>query len=64
MHLLTTAPGLREPPRPFTMDPALNRASIRAIAALGPRVVGFGHGPVLRDDAAARLAAVAAALPA
>jgi glyoxylase-like metal-dependent hydrolase (beta-lactamase superfamily II) len=64
MHLLTTAPGLREPPRPFTTDPARNRDSIRAIAALQPRVVGFGHGPVLRDDAAARLAAVAAALPA
>ena len=63
MHLVTTAPGLREPPRPFTMDPALNRQSIRRIAALEPRVVGFGHGPVLRDDAAARLAAVAAALP-
>ena len=33
MHLLTTAPGLREPPRPFTTDPALNRRSIRRIAA-------------------------------
>jgi hydroxyacylglutathione hydrolase len=64
MHLVTTAPGLREPPRPFTMDPAMNRRSIRRIAALEPRVVGFGHGPLLRDDAAAKLAAVAAALPA
>jgi glyoxylase-like metal-dependent hydrolase (beta-lactamase superfamily II) len=64
MHLITTAPGLREPPRPFTTDPALNRRSIRRIAALEPRVVGFGHGPVLREDAAAKLAAVAAALPA
>jgi glyoxylase-like metal-dependent hydrolase (beta-lactamase superfamily II) len=62
MHLLTTAPGLREPPRPFTMDPSKNRESIRRIAALEPRVVGFGHGPVLRDDAATRLHAVAAGL--
>jgi glyoxylase-like metal-dependent hydrolase (beta-lactamase superfamily II) len=64
MHLVTTAPGLRQPPRPFTMDPVVNRRSIRKIAALEPRVVGFGHGPVLREDAAAKLAAVAAALPA
>jgi hydroxyacylglutathione hydrolase len=64
MHLITTAPGLREPPRPFTTDPAHNRASIRRIAALEPRIAAFGHGPVLRDDAAARLAAVAAQLPA
>lgn len=62
MHLITTAAGLREPPRPFTMDPAVNRTSITKLAALEPRVVGFGHGPVLREDAAARLAAVAAAL--
>jgi hydroxyacylglutathione hydrolase len=60
MHLITTAPGLREPPRPFTMDPARNRESIAKVAALEPRVVGFGHGPVLREDAAARLHAVAA----
>jgi hydroxyacylglutathione hydrolase len=62
MHLVTTAPGLREPPRPFTHDPERNRASIRRIAGLGPRTVGFGHGPVLHD-AAPKLAAVAAALP-
>jgi len=62
MHLLTTAPGLREPPKPFTMSPAVNRESIRKIAALEPRTVGFGHGPVLREDAATRLRAVAAAL--
>jgi hydroxyacylglutathione hydrolase len=64
LNLLTTAPGLREPPRPFTTDPALNRASIRRIAALEPRIAAFGHGPVLREDAAGKLAAVAAALPA
>jgi glyoxylase-like metal-dependent hydrolase (beta-lactamase superfamily II) len=64
LHPLTTAPGLREPIANVTSDPALNRASIRRIAALEPRVVGFGHGPVLRDGAAAKLAAVAARLPA
>jgi hydroxyacylglutathione hydrolase len=63
MHLLTTRPGLHEPPRPFTSDPERNRASIRRIAELGPRVVGFGHGPVLQD-AAGRLQAFAAELPA
>jgi hydroxyacylglutathione hydrolase len=61
MHLLTTAPGLREPPRPFTTDPARNRQSIRRIAALEPRTAGFGHGPVVHD-AAPRLAAAAAGL--
>jgi hydroxyacylglutathione hydrolase len=62
MHLITTAAGLREPPRPFTMNPAVNRESIKKIAALEPLTVGFGHGPVLREDAATRLRAVAAAL--
>jgi glyoxylase-like metal-dependent hydrolase (beta-lactamase superfamily II) len=62
MHLLTTRPGLHEPPRPFTMDPERNRASIRRIAGLEPRTVGFGHGPVLHD-AASKLRAFAATLP-
>ena len=33
----------------FTRDPEANRASIRRIAALRPRLACFGHGPVLRD---------------
>jgi glyoxylase-like metal-dependent hydrolase (beta-lactamase superfamily II) len=49
MDMLTTLPGLHEPPALFTHDIAQNRQSIRKIAALKPRVVGFGHGPVLRD---------------
>ncbi len=49
MNLLTTAPGLREPPRFFTPDPARNRESARKLAALGPALVCFGHGPPLRD---------------
>lgn len=49
MDLLTTWPGVHEPLPIFTKDPKLNRASIRRIAALRPRVVGVGHGPALRD---------------
>jgi glyoxylase-like metal-dependent hydrolase (beta-lactamase superfamily II) len=55
MHLLTTIPGLHQPPDLFTPDPAENRRSERRLAALEPATVGFGHGPVLRDDAAGRL---------
>jgi hydroxyacylglutathione hydrolase len=33
----------------FTRDPEANRAGIRRIAALRPRLTCFGHGPVLRD---------------
>jgi glyoxylase-like metal-dependent hydrolase (beta-lactamase superfamily II) len=62
MHLLTTRPGLHEPPRFFTSDPERNRASIRRITTLEPRVVGFGHGPVLHE-AAQKLQAFAATLP-
>jgi glyoxylase-like metal-dependent hydrolase (beta-lactamase superfamily II) len=49
MNLLTTFPGLHEPPRFFTPDPALNRASARKLAALEPALVCFGHGPPWRD---------------
>jgi hydroxyacylglutathione hydrolase len=52
MHLATTIPGLRQPPRLFTVSPELNRQSERKLAALDPKTVGFGHGPVLRDAAA------------
>jgi len=55
MHVLTTAPGLRQPPGPFTVDPAQNRESERKLAALAPSVVGFGHGPVLAREAGERL---------
>jgi glyoxylase-like metal-dependent hydrolase (beta-lactamase superfamily II) len=64
MHLLTTVPGLRQPPGAFTPDPAQNRASERKLAALEPSVVGFGHGPVLSDDAAGQLRRFVDALPA
>jgi len=52
MHLLTTVPGLREPPRIFTRDPQRNRDSARRLAALEAELALFGHGPPLRDPAA------------
>ena len=61
MNLVTTVVGLRLPPDVLTIDPERNRASARKAAALEPAVVGFGHGPVLRD-AAPKLAAFVAAM--
>jgi glyoxylase-like metal-dependent hydrolase (beta-lactamase superfamily II) len=48
-HPITQKVGLIEPLTRFTLDPARNRQSIRAVAALEPRLVCFGHGPPLRD---------------
>lgn len=48
-NVFTGWPGLREPPRPFTLDPALNRSSARRLAELRPEVVGCGHGRILRS---------------
>jgi glyoxylase-like metal-dependent hydrolase (beta-lactamase superfamily II) len=63
MHILTTAPGLRQPPGPFTVDPVLNRRSERRVAELEPAVAAFGHGPVIEGDAAARIARFVSLLP-
>jgi glyoxylase-like metal-dependent hydrolase (beta-lactamase superfamily II) len=63
MNLLTTAPGLRQPPGPFTVDPPLNRRSERRVAELEPAVAGFGHGPVIEDDTAGQIARFVATLP-
>ena len=52
MHVLTTLPGLHEPPRILTRDPWRNRESARRLAALEPELALFGHGPPLRDPAA------------
>jgi hydroxyacylglutathione hydrolase len=54
LHLSTLRPGLREPPRILTIDPARNRESARRLAALYPELVLFGHGPPLRDPAKLR----------
>jgi hydroxyacylglutathione hydrolase len=49
LNVLTGVPGLHEPPRVFTPDPARNRASARRLAPLAPALVCFGHGPPLTD---------------
>ncbi len=58
---VTLLPGLTEPLRGATMDPALNRRSARRVADLAPAVVCFGHGAPLRDPA--RLKAFVEKLP-
>ena len=63
MNLLTTVPGLHQPPGPFTFNPKLNRDSERRLADLRPSVVGFGHGPVIDSDAATKLNDFVADLP-
>jgi glyoxylase-like metal-dependent hydrolase (beta-lactamase superfamily II) len=60
-HPITGRPGLHEPPQRFTLDVARNRASIRRVAALRPRLMVFGHGAPHRDPDA--LERFAAALP-
>ena len=62
MNIVTGRRGLYEPKRLFTPDPERNRESIRRVAALGPELACFGHGPPLRDPGA--LAEFAAGLPA
>jgi glyoxylase-like metal-dependent hydrolase (beta-lactamase superfamily II) len=49
IHLITGRVGLLEPPRLFSVDPALNRDSARRLLKLRPSLVCFGHGPPLRD---------------
>ena len=49
MNLLTSIPGLHQPPNAFTNDPAQNRESARRLGALEPALVCFGHGPPTRD---------------
>ncbi|MBI3235952.1 MAG: MBL fold metallo-hydrolase [Bacteroidetes bacterium] len=49
MNLVTTIVGLNQPPNLFTTDKKKNRASIKKIAALKPKILCFGHGPVLFD---------------
>jgi hydroxyacylglutathione hydrolase len=48
MNLITGVPGLHEPPKLFTVDPELNRRSIRKLAELHPETICFGHGPAVR----------------
>lgn len=51
--------GLRLPFDAFTTDMKLARASVAKVAQLQPRVVCFGHGPVMMEDAPAKISAFA-----
>ncbi|MDQ6607308.1 MAG: MBL fold metallo-hydrolase [Actinomycetota bacterium] len=46
---ITGLPGLHQPKRCFTPDPAGNRESMRRLAALEPALACFGHGRPLRN---------------
>jgi glyoxylase-like metal-dependent hydrolase (beta-lactamase superfamily II) len=48
-------PNMRLPFRGFTVDMAENIRSVQRLAALGPEVICFGHGPALTSGAAERL---------
>ncbi|GAA3763805.1 MBL fold metallo-hydrolase [Flavobacterium ginsengiterrae] len=50
MNLLTTKVGLHEPPNLFTADKKTNRKSILKLASLKPKILCFGHGPVLFNN--------------
>lgn len=51
MNLLTMRPQVVEPPDAFSLDPELNRRSIRKLADLEPTLLCAGHGPPSRDRA-------------
>lgn len=58
MNLVTTRPGIQEPPDAFSLDPARNRESIKLLASLEPSLICAGHGPPSRDlEGLKRLAA-------
>jgi glyoxylase-like metal-dependent hydrolase (beta-lactamase superfamily II) len=50
MNLLTTAVGLHLPPNLFTKDHDENIKSLKKLASLHPKILCFGHGPVLIND--------------
>jgi len=47
MNLLTTIKGINEPPKIFTSDAKQSRESLIKLCALKPKIICFGHGPVL-----------------
>lgn len=49
MNLVTTIVGLNQPPNLFTTDKKMNMESIKKIYALKPKIICFGHGPILYD---------------
>jgi glyoxylase-like metal-dependent hydrolase (beta-lactamase superfamily II) len=44
IHFLSGRPGLKEPPKFFSVDRRENRRSMRILADLRPRLTCFGHG--------------------
>ena len=50
MNLITTFVGLNHPPDLFTSDIKINKVSIKKIYDLKPKILCFGHGPVLYDN--------------
>lgn len=50
MHLLTTRTGLHLPPNIFTSNQRENIQSLVKLAKLHPRIICFGHGPVLDNQ--------------
>lgn len=63
MNLLTTKPGLHQPPGVLTPDAERNRQSERRLAELEPQILLAGHGPPVRNAAGA-LRTFVAGLPA
>jgi glyoxylase-like metal-dependent hydrolase (beta-lactamase superfamily II) len=49
MNLLTTIKGLHLPPNLFTSDKQENINSLIKLSALNPKIICFGHGPVLNN---------------
>jgi glyoxylase-like metal-dependent hydrolase (beta-lactamase superfamily II) len=50
MNLITTLKGLHQPPNLFTTNQEQNRESIKKILQLKPKVLCFGHGPILINN--------------
>jgi glyoxylase-like metal-dependent hydrolase (beta-lactamase superfamily II) len=50
MNLLTTVVGLHQPPNLFTANQEQNIHSIKKLVSLKPKIICFGHGPVLVNN--------------
>jgi glyoxylase-like metal-dependent hydrolase (beta-lactamase superfamily II) len=50
MNLFTTISGLHMPPGIFTSNKDENINSLRKLATLHPKLICFGHGPVLNNE--------------
>ena len=49
MNIITTVTGLHEPPSLFTKNIKENRTSLNKLVELEPKILCFGHGPVLQN---------------